>query len=397
VQQALALLVVCACAPPPRAPDASDQINALASAALRDGDAVGISIAIAHGEFVDSRAFGFADREHKVAMSPYSIVPLASLSKQYWAAAAVTRPGFDPDAKLSAVLPGFPDNGTRVRDVFQHTSGLGDDHDGEDDEHFTDLPPPAFPPGTWWQYSNRGALLAKRLAGPVEACGEHVPLYDHGKRTNGVSDETWRRVQFVCSNVLDVVKFERALDAPEYALLRQPVVIDGIGELPYGMLTRIADLDGHRAYGHTGNFPGVSVAAFRFPAEDLTIVVLMNSSPRPGFHAPDLLEKIARLELHVPEAPATDPPPPPELLADIAGDYATPGAHGTIDARAGRAHARITAGSRVIYDGPLAWRGGRTFDGGGQHDTFLPATGRARAVAAGSTFMLEALAGRSDP
>jgi hypothetical protein len=404
MQQALAIALVCACAPAPRAPDVSDQIDAIASRALVEGDAVGISIAIAHGNVIDARAVGFADREHKIAMTPHSIVPLASLSKQFWAASAVTQPGFDPDAKVSAVLAGFPDNGIRVRDVLSQTSGLGDDFDGEDDTAFTDLKT-AFAPGTWWQYSNRGALIARRLGGPVEAfglesttvCGDHVPLYEHGKPTQGVNDETWKRVQFVCSNVFDLVAFERMLDAPKFAIMREPVVINGVGKLPYGMLTRIADLDGHIAYGHTGNFDGVTVAAFRFPGDDLTIVVLMNASTKPGFHAADLIERIARVELRLPVKPVTDQPPPPELLAEIAGEYATPAARGVVEARDGRAHGTIRAGTHVIYDGPLAWRGGRVFEGAGQRQTFLPQTGQARAVAAGSTFMLEALARRVEP
>ena len=418
MQQALALALVCACAPPaPRGPDVSEQLDAIATAALRDGGAVGISIAIAHGDSIDTRAYGFADREKKVPASPYTIYPLASLSKQYWAA-SVVQLGVDLDSSLADILYKLPDRRIRVRDILQQTSGLGGDHDGEDDVAFTDLPKLAFDPGTWWQYSNRGAILARRVVEQVSGqtwaqylhdhiaaplgleattvCGDHVQLYSYGKPSEGEPPETMRRVQFVCSNVLDVVKFERWLDkVPE---LRRPVVIDGIGELPYGLLTRIADLGGHKAYGHTGNFTGVSVAAFRFPAEDVTIVVLVNSSPRPGFEAWSLLEKIARAELGVPEQ-LSDLPPPPELLAQITGEYATGGARGVIEPREGRAHETVRVGEHVLFDGPLAWRGGRTFIGGhsGETNVFVPATGRARAVIAGTPFLMEALAKRVEP
>lgn len=419
MQQALALALMCACTPPaPRGPDVSEQLDAIAAAALRDGGAVGISIAIAHGDNIDTRAYGFADRDKKIPASPYSVYPLASLSKQYWAA-SVLQLGVDLDSSLANILYKFPDRRVRVRDVLQQTSGLGGDHEAEDDVAFTDLPKLAFDPGTWWQYSNRGAVLARRIVEQVSGqtwaqylhdhiaaplglentgvCGDHVQLYSYGKPSDGEPAETMRRVQFVCSTALDIVKFERWLD--KLPKLRTPVVIDGIGELPYGLLTRIADLGGHKAYGHTGHQTGASVAAFRFPAEDVTIVVLMNASPRPGFDATDVLEKIARVELGVPAPAVTDLPPPPELLAQIVGDYATGGARGTFEVRGGRAHETVRVGERVLFDGPLAWRGGRTFDGGrgGEVNVFVPATGRATAVMVGAPFQLESLARRVEP
>lgn len=394
----------------------SDQLDAIARAAQRDGEAVGISVAIAHGDLVAARAYGFADRERGLPATPASVYPLASLSKQYWAV-AIAQLGIDVDAPVADFLPEFPDRRVRVRDLMQQTSGLGDDHAGEDDVHFSDLGELAFPPGTWWLYSNRGSLVARRLveqvsgkpwadylrdriAGPLgldatSVCGDHVQLYEHGKRSPGENTETMRRVQFVCASVLDVVRFERSTDAPELAKLRAPVAIDGVGELPYGMFTRIVDLDGHRAYGHTGNFTGLSVAAFRFPAEDLTIAVLVNAAPKPGFRAYNLVEKIARAELGLPEPPATDALPPPELLGQIAGDYTVGPARGTVDVRAGRAHLVVRDGGRVLIDEPLAWRGGRDFVGKQTGlSTFLPKTGPARAAASGHRFAFDTLARR---
>jgi D-alanyl-D-alanine carboxypeptidase len=410
MQQALTLAALCACAPPaPHGPDVSEQLDAIARAALRDGGAVGISIAIAHGDNIDTRAYGFADRDKKIAASPYTIYPLGSLSKQYWAA-SVVQLGIDLDSSLADILYKLPDRRIRVRDILQQTSGFGDDHDGEDDVAFTDMPPLAFPPGTWWQYSNRGAILARRaveqvsgqtwaqylhdhIAAPLQldatsVCGDHVQLYSYGKPSEGEPPETWRRAQFVCSNVLDVVKFERWLD--KVPKLRTPVVIDGVGEVPYGLLTRIADVGGHKAYGHTGGFIGLSVAAFRFPAEDVTIVVLMNSKPKPGFEAWDVLEQIARAELGVPVPP--ERPAPPELLAQISGNYTVGAARGEVKG----AHATIHVGETVLYDGPLAWRGGRTFVGHEQ-DTFLPAAGPVRAMVVGGPMLMLALARRVEP
>jgi CubicO group peptidase (beta-lactamase class C family) len=418
--QVLGLAVACSA---PRAPVAPDEIAAIAHTALRDGDAVGISIAVAHGDRIDARAWGFADLEHHVPLTPRAIFPLASLSKQYWAAAVVqlAHAGrVDPDAPLADVLYTFPDHRVRLRDLLQQTSGLGVDREDEDDVRFSDVPVPAFPPGSWWRYSNRGAILSRRvveqiagtpwsvylrdrIAGPLgltatTTCGDHVPLYVHGK-LSGLPDATMQRVQFVCADASDVVRFERALDRlPGIERMRTPVRVDGI-DLAYGWLTRIADLEGHRAYGHTGNFDeGLSVAAFRFPADDLTIVVMMNATPRPGFRAHELLERIARAELRLPAEQVATGKPPAEVVAAIVGHYEQGTAMGVVEDRDGEPFLVVRDGDKLLWEGALAWRGGRTFGGTPEGDLrFLPATGPVRAVWVGHRFLLDGLARRVEP
>src|SRR6185503_10072426 len=141
--------------------------------------------------------------------------------------------------------------------------------------------------------------------------------------------------------------------------MRTPTRIAGV-ELSYGWFTRIGKLGEHHAYGHTGDFPGVSVAAFRFPEDDLTIVVLMNSSPKPGFRAFELLTRIARAELGIPEPELRDSELPRAELDAIAGSYVSGDVRVTVSDRDGRARIAVVAGGKPVYEGALVWAGGRS-------------------------------------
>ena len=168
---------------------------------------------------------------------------------------------------------------------------------------------------------------------------------------------------------------------------------------PYNNVTtqgaRIGDLDGRAAYGHTGTLPGLSVAAFRFPTENLTVVVLMNSAPKRGFHAHELVVKVARSRLGLVEPRRADAVPPREELDAIAGTYAAGIARASLAARDGRARLTLFVNGKPVFEGPLAWVGGRSFAGGPdgiQVDTlatFAPATGTPRAILVGHRFLLE--------
>jgi D-alanyl-D-alanine carboxypeptidase len=424
--RALAALGLIACAAPAR-PTSHPRIDELAAAALHDGGAVGLSIAVLRGErVVHARGYGLADVAHCIAATEQSVYPLASLSKQYWAVAFAQLTA-ERRAAADEPVAHFPDRRLTVRHLLTQTSGLGDDRPDEDDATFSDAPALAFPPGTWWRYSNRGALVVRRIVERVTGqtwdaqlhariaqplglaatttctADNHVALYDAAHAPWSFPASEWQRLAFVCASALDVARFERGLDTGTLLArdavqrMRAPTALPGGIVVPYGWFTRIAELDGHIAYGHTGNLPGASVAAYRFPADDLTIVVLMNAAPKPGFRAWELLAAVARDELGLREPAIVDRPVPADELTAVAGSYAGGPLRAAISARGDRAWLTVQVEDKPLFDGALVWLGGRDFAGGpeGVHvdsfARFLPATGKATAIAVGHRFLLDQL------
>jgi CubicO group peptidase (beta-lactamase class C family) len=419
-------------ASPPPTPTSS-AIDAIAESALRDGHLPGLSIVVMHGDRVTyARGFGFADRERNIPVTEHSVFPLASLSKQYWAtgiAQLVEDGRLSVDSSIADVLYHYPDRRVTVRHLLTQTSGLGDDAPGEDDVEFGDHPTLLFDPGTNWSYSNRGALIARniveqitampfehqlheRIAKPLGLAStttctgdNHVVLYGRDAKPWALPAGEVQRLAFVCADGLDVARFERALDAggllrrETVADMRTPTVIAGV-DLPYGWFTRIANLEGHVAFGHTGKLSGAGVAAFRFPADDLTIVVLANTDPAQGFKAHDILARVARAELHLAEPELSEGRVPDDVLGAVTGGYGMGPVHITISARDGRAWLTITVSGGQVWEGALAWLGGRTFAGGpdgtfvDERATFAPAAGRATHILVGHVFQLQQIYAR---
>ena len=105
-----------------------DALFAARASGRSPGCAVGVYRA---GEIVFARGYGYADLEHDVPLTEASVFYLASVSKQFTAAAVLLLAG---DGKLSIdddvrkFLPELPDYGKRVtlRHLLHHTSGVRD-------------------------------------------------------------------------------------------------------------------------------------------------------------------------------------------------------------------------------------------------------------------------------
>lgn len=133
-------------------------------------------LAIDHGEVVFKHAYGLADVEANTPCTPATNFRLASVSKQFTAAAIlllVDRGKLALDDTLDEFFPGFPDYGhaITVKQLLTHTSGL---------PHYEDLIPkgtslqlddldvlqilmdtkePRFKAGEKFEYSNSGYTL----------------------------------------------------------------------------------------------------------------------------------------------------------------------------------------------------------------------------------------------
>ncbi len=156
--------------------------------------------ALRRGEFVFRDAYGMANLDHGVPLTPDSVFRMASVSKQFTAAAVLAAEDRGLLSLEEPLRKHFPDlpawaEPVRVRHLIHHTSGIRDylavmtlsGHG--DDAHYTDAEVLAalrrldrlnFEPGTEYLYSNSGYWLLGRLISRVsgktlrEFAGEHL-------------------------------------------------------------------------------------------------------------------------------------------------------------------------------------------------------------------------------
>jgi D-alanyl-D-alanine carboxypeptidase len=155
------------------------RMDAAAAGALREIRAAGFSIAVvSHGETVLAKGYGYADLAERVPASANTIYRLASITKQFTAAAMLhlaEEGRLSLEDRISDYLPDYPDPGRRItiRNLLSHTSGLSDvavvpfleeaGGVGYTRDQIIDLvasQPLDFEPGTGHSYSNVGFMLA---------------------------------------------------------------------------------------------------------------------------------------------------------------------------------------------------------------------------------------------
>ncbi|MBX9859987.1 MAG: beta-lactamase family protein [Sphingomonas sp.] len=172
-------------------PDEAAQIDKIVTASLARTGVPSASVAIVRGgQIVFTKAWGKQSETRKVASAdlPYQI---ASVSKQFTAAAMLLLEDdgkLDLDDKVSKYLPGIS-GGDKIalRQLLSHTSGLQDYW--PQDYSFADMAKPTTPqgivdrwakkpldfePGTQWQYSNTGYVVAGMIIEKVAG----MPLID---------------------------------------------------------------------------------------------------------------------------------------------------------------------------------------------------------------------------
>ena len=82
-----------------------------------------------NGQIISKGAFGFRDAEDKLPMQEDSIFDLASVSKQFTAAAIMllARKGLvGLEDEITKYFPGLPYPGVTVRQLLTHTGGVPD-------------------------------------------------------------------------------------------------------------------------------------------------------------------------------------------------------------------------------------------------------------------------------
>jgi CubicO group peptidase (beta-lactamase class C family) len=291
------------------------------------GNVPGASVIVLRGDDVLFRkSYGLANFEDRTAATPATHYRLASVTKQFTAAAILTLAAqgkLKLDDSIRRWLPSLPPyaDAITIRHLLTHSSGLiaYEDvmpstttvqlHDADVLRLLETQTATYFAPGSSYRYSNSGyALLAlivekasgKRFAdflhdeifGPLgmTTTVAHVDGVDTVlNRAYGYSRDanSWQRTdQSLTSAVLgdggiytsvdDLVHWLRALDEGRFAEASVPRVETDKNGVKYGYGWRISEQNGRRIVSHTGESIGFRNALVRFPDEKLSVVVLTN-------------------------------------------------------------------------------------------------------------------------
>jgi CubicO group peptidase (beta-lactamase class C family) len=325
-------------------------------------NAPGCSVAVSqHGKPFVNRAYGLADLERGVPLSPGSIFDAGSLRKQFVAAAVLLLVG---EGRLSLsddvrkYIPELPDYGHKITldHMLTHTSGLRD---------WTGLMPLAggdpdaltlilrqrglnFAPGEEWAYSNSGYVLLteivartsgmpfseftrKRLFEPLgmklttyvddlrEVIKNRALAYEKdgnrwkldmllGNERGGGGALFTTAGDLVIWN--DALTNER-LGAFVSEKLQEQARLSNGRKLSYARGLTVDSYGGGRMVWHSGGAAGYHSWLGRLPAQGLAVAVMCNSD---AMAATALAHRI--LELFVPAAPVAETGPPPALPAD---------------------------------------------------------------------------------
>lgn len=344
--------------------DLTASIDAIAQQALKEGPIAGLSIAVARGpRLILAKGYGYADLENDVPATAETVYRIGSITKQFTAVLImqlVEAGKLSLDDPLTRFLPDYPTHGHRItiHHLLNHTSGI---------KSYTGLGPKLwqttfrldlshqelidlfknepldFPPGQGYAYNNSAYYLLgviiekvtgmnyadvveKRIFGPLGMSGSHYcrqrPLIKHRARGYQVMKGTLVNAPPIsmripgaagglCSTVLDLVKWQRALiehrliGRASYERLITPTrLADGV-KVSYGFGLAMTELGGHRRIGHGGSVNGFTGVTWYYPDDDLTTVVLTNTGGSRVTPA-QIEERIARAILNLPEPEIKD-------------------------------------------------------------------------------------------
>ena len=322
------------------------RVDALMASYDRPGEPGASVLVVRDGRAAYARGYGLAEVETATPVTAETNFRLASLSKQFTAAAVmllVADGRLRYDAEVSSLLADLPPfaHGVTVRHLLNHTSGLPDYedfvpdsqsvqvHDAEVPQLIARAPGTYFTPGTRYSYSNTGyvllALVVERVSGqrfgdflrdrifaPLGMSGTvaleegrtTVPRRAYGytvdssgvRRTDQSSTSATLGDGGIYSSAADLVLWDQALE--RHTLLSAGAMRDAWTPpaLPAGQATQygfgwFVERDrGTTRLKHHGETRGFTNAILRYPERRLTVVVLTN---RTGGAPWDLAQRIA--------------------------------------------------------------------------------------------------------
>ena len=340
---------------PPPQKTLEQRVDHLFRACQRPG-APGAVVLVARGDDVLlEKAYGLADLEREVPLSPRSVFDIGSTSKQFTAACALLleQDGAlslqDPVRKHVDELPACCD-GVTLRHLMLHTSGVPDyigllleagkvveDHTTTDDAlaALAKVEALDFATGTEWQYSNSNYLLlsvvAERVSGlnlaqlaeerifaPLGMNDTHVHRdctalvkrralsYSRGPGGWRWHFSNWEQTGdgAVFTTVADLLRWARNFESGKVggeallAAMSKPGALDDGTAIDYGAGLMWEQLDGHRVVAHGGAWAGYRAELLRIPSQRIVVVCLFN---RDDMHPSRRAQRIAKFVLAEPQ------------------------------------------------------------------------------------------------
>jgi CubicO group peptidase (beta-lactamase class C family) len=350
----------------------------------RPGMAVGV---VQDGTLVLHRTAGLASLELAVPVGPDTTFRIASVSKQFTAAAVLLlarEGGLDLEAEARRYLPELPDFGVglTVAHLLHNTSGIRDMLEIMR-QGGVDLGQPIsreqllggilsqrtlnFPPGSRYLYSNTGffllGMMVERIGGqPLGAFLEDrifAPLGMTRTRFTASAEAVvpglasgylpgegggWRRAVHgfplggeggLVSSVEDLALWDRNFTTGrvgngwlEQELTRQ-IEFTGGGLLGYARGVAVSSHRGQRTVGHGGLWPGYRTEFLRCPGRKVSIICISNDGASDPYHlAHDILDVVLD---GIPGVAPAPPPPPREDLEKLVGRWLDPRSGFTLD------------------------------------------------------------------
>jgi CubicO group peptidase (beta-lactamase class C family) len=319
----LVLAAGCADATPP-----AEQIDTVIGEFVELDLFSGTVLVASEGDIVYARAFGEANKDHRVANMLETRFNIGSIGKVFTGVGVmqlVERGKIELDAPVRRYLEDFPyGDAITIHHLLSHTSGMFNYMAHPDYQanmsrlrRIRDFLPLIYDqklvfetPGKRFAYSNSGIVVLGAVIEKVSGQPYDEYIRDHILMPAGMFDTGINFWDEVVSNramgytksatgrfnaaviqippasadggiettVLDLLKFDRALygDGLLKEASKSKMFTPNLNQ--YGYCWRIANDRGRRSIGHRGGAPGVSASFMRYPDDDVTIIVLSNYS-----------------------------------------------------------------------------------------------------------------------
>ena len=307
---------------------ARDSVDRYITAEMERAHIPGVALAVLRGgKPVKMAAYGFADLEHRVPVTPRTVFKIGSVSKPLIATGVVLleqqgRLRFDDP--ISRHFAGTPETwrGVTLRHLLTHTSGILREGPAFDPLRVQAdsivirsafAAPLEFPTGTKYQYCNvcyftLAEVIARTSGKPWEEfLAERVfrPLGMASTRTTSITalvphrarGYTWRDGGYVnaseylalrpsgafLSTIEDLARWDaalyddRMLTRASRDAMTQPMRLADGGVSGYGFGWFVDTLDGRWRVRHGGTLPGFRAQMTRFPNDSLSVIVLTNA------------------------------------------------------------------------------------------------------------------------